>query len=660
MKFSYHLIKKLGTRISTKEKLIEVLNFHAFEAVDLPGDGIEISVPANRYSDGSSHYGIAVVASAAMGKKAPNLKFLNLKAKKKSADFGVTVVNKKLCPRYSAFYSEVKNIGQSPDWLQEILKTCGLRPINAAVDIMNYVMLETGQPLHVFDFEKIEGHQLTVRLAKKDEKIRSIDDVDYPLGLNDLVIADDKGPVAIAGIKGGKRAEIDPKSKRIIVEAANFDAAGIYKTSRSLNLITDASSRFNHGLSPVLVERAVKRAAELLKAICGAKIGDWIDAIYKKPVRHLVKFDNENFNRLTGLKLKEKEALEYLKRLGFVIKGKIVEAPAERTDVAILADLAEEIINIYGYEKLPAAVPRVYLVPSGDEDRIVLKDKIRRLLIGFGLSEAYNYSFVSRKDLISVGDVNVKWWGAVALKNPVSDEFAYLRPSLSLGLFKNVKDNLRFFDEVRVFELGRVFAERERGFSEDPILGMAIGFKKGNPVLELKGLVDELLKRVGLVDYFFRDLDTDLKFLDVEHSLRIESGNHQVIGYLGLVNHKISSNTAIAELYLDKLLNLIVEEKEYLPLSKFPSVMRDLSLLVPESTRVGEIMETIELGAPRYVDDVDLVDFYQDERLGADRKSLTFRLVFQANDRTLTDEEVGQEMEEIIAALQQKFDVEVR
>lgn len=659
MKFSYSLIKKLGTKIPPKEKLVEALNLHAFETVDLPGDALDITVPSNRYSDAASHYGVAAVASAIFNKKAAAVKLPNLKPKVQSPKFGVAVSAKKACRRYSGLWVEVKKIEPSPKWLQEILLTCGLRSVNSVVDVLNYVMLELGQPLHVFDADAIAGG-LEIRFAKSGERVKTLDENEYGLTQEDLVIADDKGILAIAGVKGGKRAEVSHQSRRLVIEAANFDAAHIYKTARSINLATDASQRFNHGLAPVLVERGIRRVAGLLKEVCRADLGDWVDwseSAVKKSKKQFLKFDVERFRHLSGLNLPLKICLGYLKNLGFSIKNGLIAVPPERTDVTVFEDLAEEVINLYGYDRLPAVPPRAALLPSGNEDQIILNDKIRRALVGFGFSEVYNYSFVARRGLMLTGDT--KSWGALALKNPISDEFAYLRPSLVLRLLENVKNNLRFFEAVRIFEIGRVFKKEASGPKEETVLGLAIALKKNSAVLELKGIADQFLQELGLVDYFFRDLAMNLQFLNSEQSLRIESGDHQVLGYLGLVRPELTANTAIAEFYLDKILKLVIEEKEYRPLPKYPSVMRDISFVVDSAVRVGPIQDLLE-NSSHLLEDVDLLDWYEDEKLGDNKKSLTFRLVFQSSDRTLTDEEVGKEMEKIIAGLQEKFDLEIR
>jgi len=656
MKFSYQLLKKLVPKIENKSGLIEKLILYAFEAEDLGGDMIEIFIPANRYSDAASHWGMARIISAIYGRNfqfpISNPQFSKPKCKEVEP-LKIEIKDTDLCPRYMGWYFEVPKIAASPKWMQDILISCGLRPVNSVVDIMNYTMLETGQPLHAFDVDKLTTYnkQLTtiiVRRAKKREKIITLDNEVYELNEKILVIADDKDSLAIAGIKGGKKAEVDNNTKRIIVEAANFESTRIYKTSRQINLTTDASVRFGHGLSPVLAERGIKRAAELLEEICQAKAGKLHDIGFLEPSRKVLKFDIDRFNKLTGLNLREKACFNYLKKLGFSIKNKLVEVPPERMDVSIFEDLVEEIVNLYGYNKVPVAPPHVYLRPSGYEEINILKDKVRKILVGFGLSEVYNYSFISKYDLEKSAG---RFFGGepIAVKNPISSQFEFLRPSLSCGLLKNTEDNSRFFESVRIFEIGKVFPEKL-------VLGIAASFKKGKPVLELKGWIEELLKEIGLTDYFMPDLNFDLRFLDSKESLRIES-DHSVLGYFGSTTE---GNVAIAELDLEKLLVLAVGEKEFEPLAKYPEIIRDLSIIIPRHIRSSEVFEIIENAAPKYLDDVDLIDVYEDLKIGENNQSLTFRLVFLADDRTLTDQEVDKEMKRITTSLEEEFNAEIR
>ncbi|MDP3901821.1 MAG: phenylalanine--tRNA ligase subunit beta [bacterium] len=636
MKFSYVLLKKLAPRIESPKQLVEVLTAHAFEVEAADDKTIEIVIPANRYSDAASHFGMTKVVSAILNKKWSEPRPPKLNKKPRSKDFAIKITDKPLCSRYSGLYAEVSKIEPSPQWLQDILVACGLKPINNVVDVMNYVMLEVGQPLHAFDADLISG-PINVRLSKRGERIVTIDLQSVACDGHQLLITDDKGPLALAGIKGGKRAEINSNTRRIIVEAANFNAASIYKTSRAVNIITDASLRFSHGLSPALVEKAIKRTADMLKKVCNAKVGSWLDIDNARHKAAIIKFDVDKFNNLTGLKLNQPTCLRYLKNLGFAVSGKLVKAPVERIDINIFEDLVEEIVNLYGYDKLPAIAPQIALIPSGMEDQLVLKDKIRNILIGLGMSEVYNYSFVNRQEALN----DSKVWGGkpVSLRNPISSEFQYLRPSMYSQLLQNIKDNRRFYDEVRIFEIGKIFPEEGR---EILSLGLALGgsSKISSYFLELKGIAEALFQGLGLTDFEMEP------YLD---GLRVES-DHKVIGFI---------SGQVAEFDVDKLVALASAEKEYQPLSRYPSVIRDVSFLIDRVVRMSEAQNLIENSSHLLVD-VDLVDWYEDDKTTQDRKSLTFRLVFQSEDRTLTDEEVGKEIEKIISSLQEKYGVEIR
>ncbi len=682
MKYSYTLLKKLVPVIKSKKDLLKKLNQYVFEAEDLEparhasparrevvfggqgdaggGDGIEIALSPNRFSS-AGHWGLAQEISAVYGSKFSHsehsekslrsFRRLKLASGRPRVDFQISVKTD-LCRRIMGQYFENIEIKSSPKWMQSILETCGFRPINNIVDITNYVMLETGQPLHAFDYDRLDGAHLIVRPAELIEELTTLDGQKFKLDPSILVIADEKDPLDIAGIKGGKKAEIKDRTGKIILTCANFDGPTIYRASRKLNLITDASSRNAHNLTPALVEVAVARAAELIEELANGERGRIIDVYLKKAPKRVVKFDIEKFNQLSGLNLKAGQAFDYLKRLGFKPNGAKIEAPFFRDDIERFEDLAEEVIRLYGLNNLPAVPPHVSLRPSGYEDQVILKDKIRKVLTGFGLSEVYNYSFVSKASLENNSAGEFLGMKSELVTNPLSAEFEYLRTSLAPYLLKNIEDNFRFFNQVRVFEIGHIFSP------EKIMLGLAIGDKKEVSIFEMKGLVDELLEQLGLVDRHYSDLNFEIPFLSQRESLRIES-DHCVIGYIGSVRGS-GARQSIAEIDLDKLLKLVEGEKEYRPLSKFPSIMRDISLLVTRDIRVDKIMELIEIAAPKYLDDVDLVDFYEDEKLGENMKSLTFRLVFLAEDRTLTDEEVDKEMQKISSILIKDLGVEIR
>ena len=665
MKFSYTLIKKLAPTVKSKKDLVEKLNEFAFEVVDSSGNSFEVALPANRYSDAASHIGIAREISAIYGKKFESPVF-NLKSSNgggpAKANFKVLIEDRKLCSRYMGQYFENVKIGISPKWMRDILEECGLRPINNVVDAMNYAMLETGQPLHAFDYDKVAQSQIVVRKAKKNEKIVSLDGKNYELNKNILVIADFQKPLAIAGIKGGKTAEIGTNTKRIIVEAANFAGANIYRASKSLKLATDASSIFSHNISPVLAEIGLNRAKQLLEEIAGAKAGKAVDVNYAKPGKKVIKFDVEKFKKLIGVDLSAKACGDYLKNLGFVVKRQatsdkqfIVEVPDWRRDVSIFEDLAEEIARLYGYNKLKSQPPKIYIHPSGFEDQIVLKDKIRKVLTGFGFDEVLNYSFIGDDDLSR----NPAWKNKLLeLENPISNQTKYMRPSLAANLIKNIESNLRFFDDIKIFEIGKVFYGNA---PEKLNLGILIASKKDKQVFfELKGAIERMFKNIGLVDYMMpeptrKDWVNDFSGnLISSEILKIES-EEKTIGYLSRIDY-YGAEAVLAEINLDILLELVEEEHEYRPLPKYPSIMRDVSVLVSPMVKVGKMMMFIQQSDLKYIEDVDMIDEYE---LNG-RRSLTFRIIFQAEDRTLKEKEASDEMGKIKKLLKSKFGAEIR
>ena len=690
MKFSYTLIKKLAPAVKSKKDLVEKLNEFAFEAVDLNGNSFEAALPANRYSDAASHIGIAREISAIYGKKFESPVF-NLKSSNgggpAKANFKVLIEDRKLCSRYMGQYFENVKIGISPKWMRDILEKCGLRPINNAVDAMNYAMLETGQPLHAFDYDKIAQAQIIVRRAKKGERIVSLDDKNYELNENILVIADAKKPLAIAGIKGGKTAEIGTNTKRIIVEAANFAGANIYRASKSLKLATDASLIFSHNISPVLAEIGLNRAKQLLEEIAGVKAGKAVDVNYAKPGKKVIKFDVEKFKKLIGVDLNAKACASYLEKLGFeiiqntkypeaeprtnsfgIIRGRqvrygagkiqntfFVNVPAWRRDISIFEDLAEEIARLYGYNKLKSQPPKIYIHPSGFEDQIVFKDKIRKVLTGFGFDEVLNYSFIGDDDLSR----NPAWKNELLeLENPISSQTKYMRPSLAPNLIKNIDSNFRFFDNIKIFEIGKVFYGNA---PEKLNLGILIASKKDKQIFfELKGVIENMFKGIGLVDYMMPEpakgdwVNDFAGNLISSEILKIES-EEKTIGYLGRVDYS-GAEAVLAEINLDILLELVEEEHEYRPLSKYPSIMRDVSVLVSPAVKVGKMMMFIQQSDLKYIEDVDMIDEYE---LNG-KRSLTFRIIFQAEDHTLKEKEAGDEMEKIKKLLKSKFGAKIR
>ena len=677
MKFSYTLLKKLVPEIKNAKALEQHLSLYAFEVDSVEGKTFDIKLPANRYGDAASHWGVAQEIAATMGVRFSEQRAIATLLAKQVATTGkqllkVSVEDADLCPRYIGAYCEHVTVGESPKWIKDVLIECGMRPINNVVDIMNYVMLETGQPLHAFDYDKLNGGLLTVRRAKNGEQITTLDDQHVSLTTDMLVIADAKHPLAIAGIKGGKLAEVDKHTKRIVIEVANFDAVSIYKTSRATGILTDASTRFSRTLSPELATLGAIRAKMLLQEIMGMTQKSVVDIYPKKQAKRMVKFELAKCNAFLGTQFDAATVRTYLTLLGFTIAPVnaktpvstgvfLVTVPPLRTDIEHPHDLYEEVIRLYGFGNLRASAPHIRMVPSGFEDEIVLKDKIRKVLVSLGMDEVYNHSFVSGQFGVQDADIRAE---LVELENPISKEYVFMRPTLAAGLHGNVESNSRYFDAVAAFEIGRVFAKYHKDIKENNMLGIVLAGKGAEQFFALKGLLRELFDRIGLHDVaFIEDKDREPRFAGAyvsEHELLHIESNGAHVGYMAkMKNMPAKWQGSIVELDIALLTKLVVAEHEYAPLSKYPSIVRDISIVVGIDARVGDIMQDIQRVDTNLIEDVDLIDEYENEKL--DRKrSLTFRIVFQSAERTLTDAEVSKDMKRIVAVLRKTFSAEVR
>ncbi|MEK7554958.1 MAG: phenylalanine--tRNA ligase subunit beta [Patescibacteria group bacterium] len=653
MKFSYTILKKLVPALKSPEHLAEILTMHLFEVEGIEGDTLDVKVLANRYSDAASHWGIAKIVSAALGKRfrTPLIAEPTIKAKR---DFDLEVTTPK-CRRMAARYFADVHVGPSPAWLREALEVCGMKSKNNLVDITNYVTLETGQPLHAFDFDLladgrgIDADQrgknssqfstkaLIVRDAKEGEKIQALDSQHFTLTKDDIVLADKETALDIAGIRGGKKAEITTHTKQMLLTAGNFDGVSIYQTSRRIALQTDASLRFSHDLTPELVSPGIARATELIVELCNAKAGGLKEEYREKPKSTNIVFNIERLNHLTGLSMKLDEATDYLDRLGFSIgkKTKIgaqVGVPSLRTDVTIFEDLVEEIVALYGVGNIKPKAPHTMLMGMEENELIHLKDRVRHILVGFGFSEVMNYSFDS--------------FGDIEIENPIASDKRYLRSSLERGLLGNVGSNLRFFPTVRIFEIGTVFTQG----AESTKIGIAIGSRKDSMVLEMKGITESFLERFGVKGAIIAP--------EGKSMLRVETAGHRELGMVKLVK---GADFFASELEIDlaTLYSVASPEREFIAPPKYPGVTRDLSVTVREKVRVGDVLSVIR-EVSNLLREADVIDFYRGARLGAGNQGLTFRLNFRSDDRTLTDGEAQEEFKKIVHALEEKFDASVR
>jgi len=579
------------------------------------------------------------------------------------------IKNNNDCPRYMGRIISGVKIGVSPKRIRERLRTCGLEPINNVVDAANYVMLELGQPLHAFDLGKISGKKIVVRRAKAGESIDALDDKKYKLDKKNLVIADSKKILAIAGIKGGKSAAIDENTKDIFIESANFEPVMVRLSSQGLKLKTDASVRFEHGADPNFAETALDSLAVLIEEVAGGKIIEGkIDIYPKKLLPKKLKLDLEKIESILGIKIGQKEVIRILNFLGLETKADLtVAVPTWRPDLAGNEDFAEETGRIYGYEKLKSVYPRLALIPAKKNDDILWEEKIKDFLKEAGFSETYGYSFISKR----AGDAMEG--KLVELENPFSEQFYYLRPNLLLNLYENAQYNSRNLNPekmIKIFEIGNVFNKRKEGIMEKKMLSAIMAGENEESFYVLKGVVDSLFEKAGISDYYFDDYqatpeDGESNLWEAGERAEIKIGDREV-GFLGKLNFPVfNKDRQTREVYalnidFDALVRECNDESEYEPISKFPAAVRDVALLVPGETRVGEVLDVINAGESRHIRDVDLFDLYEGPELPEGKKNLAFHIIFQAKDRTLTGREIDSMMAKIIQQLEDNSGWEVR
>lgn len=671
MKFSLNFLQTFfDKKLPNPAKLAELLNLRAFEVKEtekVDNDFVlDIDVLPNR-GDCFSHLGIAREISAILNLK---LKPLETKIKEekdiKISDYlEVNVDDPQKCKRYTAKLLFDVEVGPSPSWLVKRLKSCGQKSVNNVVDIANYVMLETGQPLHAFDYDKIERgsekkKKIFVRTAKKGETIFSLDNEKYELDKDILVIADKKELLAIAGIKGGKKAEIDKKTNKIIIESANFDSTIIRQGSKKIDLKTDASLRFEYGIDPNLTELALNRAAFLMAKLTNAKIAfGTIDFYPKKVFPKRIKLSLNCIESLLGNKISLKKIISILKQLGFkaILQRKeylIVEIPTFRQDISIPEDLIEEIGRIYGYEKISPVLPVTILLPAEKNIDLFWERIAKMTLKEAGMTEVYNYSFIGENEKNIFNFKNL-----VEIENPVSSEYRYLRPSLIPNLLKNVEKNQRFFKEIKIFELGKIFPPFPKKEKK-----MLTGLLTGSAFFELKGIVDLLLQKMGITQIWYDEFkptpeESDISIWHPRKCAEVKVEQEE-IGFLGEISPKIISDlklkdrVCVFDLDFEKIIKLASEEVFYQPISPFPAAIRDIAVLVPYETRIDEVLNVIEIAGGELLVDVELFDIYEREDLLEGKKSLAFHLIFQAKDRALNPEEIQEIQNKIIKALEER------
>jgi phenylalanyl-tRNA synthetase beta chain len=633
-----------------------------------------IEITANR-GDWLSHLGVAREVGALVGKKVrlPRIRVAESKRLTRSVS-SVQVLEPQKCRRYSARVLRNVRIHPSPPWLQNLLTGIGIRPINNVVDVTNFVMAELGQPLHAFDFEKLVGRRIVVRCANEGESFTTLDGKTRTLQADMLMICDAQRPVAIAGIMGGANSEITETTTEVLLESANFDPTNVRKTARALGLSTDASQRFERGVDIELTTRALDRASQLLQEISAVEVLRGIIDVYPERVKpRKIKLRTSKANAILGTSLTTSQIASMLKRLELGVERQsadslTLEIPTFRNDLSEEIDLIEEIARLYGYDKIETRTTSVVsyntVPPQAD-----FRDLLRQYCVGAGFNEIIANSLQDRRTASLAGET------AVEVINPVSAEMSFLRPSLIPGVLHIIRNNqYRGTSSLRLFEVGRVYTlkaggstERWEDFVEEERLLLSLSGAL-NPrsygveyrqvdFFDLKGEVEALLAKFHLDKYRLISYDSDRALTSHNVSLEIEG---TYAGFLGKVKKEILEKFEIeGEVFVGEFLVDVLEQKRrtivtYHPLPKYPSVLRDVAFVVDRQVPGGEVEQAIRESGGDLLREVTLFDVYVGKQLGEEKKSFAFGVKFQAEDRTLTEQEVNDCMNRIIEHVRRK------
>ena len=539
----------------------------------------------------------------------------------------VRIEDTELCGRYAAQLITGIKVGPSPSWMQKKLEACGLRAINNVVDVTNYVMLEIGQPMHAFDFDTVNGGIIRVRKAQ-NEKLKMIDGKERSLTDPMLVIADSDRAIGVAGVMGGMETEVTDATTNLLLESAYFQPASVRRTAKALELSTDASYRFERGADYKIQANACLRAATLLEEIAGGTVHPVLDVTPGKFVQSEIRLRQARISRILGQTIDPHLADNILTALGFIKKAEnLWQVPSFRVDIFREIDLIEEIARHSGYNNIPETLPKEEKKYQKDYATCDLEQAVNQILRGAGIDEAYTYSFVNESDGASV-----------RILNPISETATVLRTTLLQNLTESVAHNLRHrMEDAKLFEIGRVFLKE----GEKTALGIAA-------LLEYRDFK-------GIFETLFRALQYDTP--------SIEDGNISLHGkQLGrMIQTEIESRPLqLCEIYLSDLIQIQKRVLRYEPVIPFPVVMRDLSFLVNQDVPFSKFQGFLAgLDVPS-MKDWKLIDRYEGKNVPAGKVSLTFRLIFQAPDRTLTSEEADAMFDAIVRDLSEQFQIELR
>ena len=675
MKFSYNWLKDLCGFDMRAFELSEKLSDAGFcvESCEPRNDDwlFDVEVTPNR-ADCLSHLGLAREVAAVTGGTVDRPDPGSLPEKGGSPE-GVTSVEVEapdLCPRYTALAIRDVQIGPSPQWMQDRLNLCGIRPVNNVVDITNYVMLEMGQPLHAFDLHELDNHQIIVRRARDGEAMTAIDGTECELRDWMCVIADASRPVAIAGVMGGLESEISNTTTDLLLESARFDPVSVRRTARTLRLSSDSSYRFERGVDSEIQPLASRRAASLIAELCGGTIvPGFSDIRSDSPETPEVTLRLDRVNLVLGVEVPPDRIVEYFRGLELDITNRseesiTVRVPTWREDLRREIDLIEEVARIYGYHKI-GETTSIPVRPVRMSDRERSERRARRLLAGQGFHETMTSSLVEADELQQAQP----WTNSepLALSNPISRQKTHLRLSNMPGLLGTKKFNqARDQAEVDLFELGTIYVPQ--GSPDDRLpdekLSLAVLTDRENGFFVLKGLLLNLLDELGIDEHAGEEIGAGGPF-EEGRSLTFTLGD-ELLGCVGVLDDSVADDLdlehrpALMELDFGVLVEHCRFDRPYEPVPRYPSSHRDLAVVLDEEVKWADIEKCVQDAAPEFLETVDFFDIYRGEQLPEGHKSVAFSLTFCSPERTLTNEEVDEAQQEIVEALKEELGATLR
>jgi phenylalanyl-tRNA synthetase beta chain len=651
------------------------------KALSLSDHVMEIGLTPNR-PDCLSILGIAREIAAI---QKTELKYPDYSINDESKDIfqatSVTIEAPEHCPRYCARLVENISVGPSPFWMQDRLLSVGLRPINVIVDITNFVMMETGQPLHAFDFDRLAQNRIVVRTAKDKEVFTTLDGKRRELNSETLMICDGEKPVAIGGVMGGENSEIQQNTTRVLIESACFDPVSIRKTSKYLGLSTDASHRFERGVDPDGTVKALNRAASLMSDISGGHIVPGL--IDENPIRfetQSIKLNTTNANRVLGLSLQASHMQELLESVGFLVQSEdsqqlVVTPPSFRVDVSRPQDLMEEIARIYGYDQIPTTFPLIPAqrrIPSVQWD---FRGRIKDLMQSLGFNEVINYSFMDDKacDLLEL-HANDKRRKVLPILNPLNEDMAVMRTCLISGLLRAMHLNLsQQMKTLRIFEVGNTFISQGQDSlpeENEYLAALWTGSRNDHSLhikdaecdfYDIKGAAEALLRSLEIQEVVFTKMsDNSCQYTKAGQSARILSEGKD-IGIMGEIDPKVISafdlkqKAFIFELDLKIMSFLTPKTKQFQPVPRFPATFRDVTIIIDKHIESGEVVEMVRNTNDTLIESVFLYDLYEGDPIPKGHKSITLRIVYRSAEKTLEDTDVTPVTQRIAKSLLDKL-----